>query len=81
MYNSLKTLIESSVWYKYYVSGHYPSSCFYLNQSFGTGFCLHLKVKRIELGPVDRASPYLRTLAPTQDGVYKPNTAQTICES
>jgi hypothetical protein len=26
-----------------------------------TGFCLRLQVKPTELGPIDRASPYLRT--------------------
>jgi hypothetical protein len=26
-------------------------------------------------------SPYLRTPAPTRDRIYKPSTAQTICES
>jgi hypothetical protein len=46
-----------------------------------TGFCLRLQVERTQLGPTDRASPRLRTSAPTQDRVYKPSTAQTICES
>jgi hypothetical protein len=46
-----------------------------------TGFCLRLQVEPTQLGPIDRASPYLRTLAPTQDRVYRPSTAQTICES
>jgi hypothetical protein len=46
-----------------------------------TAFCLRLQVEPIQLGPVDRASPYLRTPAPTQDGIYKPSTAHTICES
>jgi hypothetical protein len=26
-----------------------------------TGFCLRLQVRPIQLGPIDRASPYLRT--------------------
>jgi hypothetical protein len=26
-----------------------------------TGFCLRLQVKPTQLGPIDRASPYLRT--------------------
>jgi hypothetical protein len=48
------------VQYKYYVSQHYPSSCFYLKHSVSeTGFCLRLNVKTTQLGPSDRASPYL----------------------
>jgi hypothetical protein len=35
-------------------------------------------VKPIQSGPIDRATPYLRTPAPTYNRVYKPNTAQTI---
>jgi hypothetical protein len=34
-----------------------------------TGFCLHLQVEPTQLGPTDRASPYLGTAAPTQDGI------------
>jgi hypothetical protein len=59
--------------YKYYVYGHYPSSCLYLKQSClcfkhnvsETGFCLRLQVKPIQLGPIDRASPHLRTINTT----------------
>jgi hypothetical protein len=40
-----------------------------------TGFCLRLQVEPIQLGPIDRASPCLRTPAPTQDRIYKPSTA------
>jgi hypothetical protein len=40
-----------------------------------TGFCLHLQVKPTQLGPIDRASPSLRTPAPTQDRVHKQSTA------
>jgi hypothetical protein len=36
-----------------------------------TGFCLRLQVESTQLGPIDRASPSLRTLAPTQDRIYK----------
>jgi hypothetical protein len=55
--------------YKYYVFGHYPSSCISLKcrpvslskpNVSETGFCLHLQVKPTQLGPIDRASPYLR---------------------
>jgi hypothetical protein len=34
-----------------------------------TGFCLCLQVEPPQLGPIDRASPYLRTPAPTQDRI------------
>jgi hypothetical protein len=57
-------------WYKYYVFGHYPSSCLYLKKHrpvyiskhnvSDTGFCLRLQVKSTQLGPIDRANPYLR---------------------
>jgi hypothetical protein len=40
-----------------------------------TGFCLRPQQKPTQLGPIDRASPYLRTLEQTQDRIYKPNTA------
>jgi hypothetical protein len=55
--------------YKYDVSGYYPSSCFYLKHSpvyvskhkvSETGICLRLQEKTTQLGPIDRASPYLR---------------------
>jgi hypothetical protein len=54
---------------------------FVKNNVLETGFCLRLQVKPSQLGPVDRAGPYLWTHAPTHNGVYKPSTAQTICES
>jgi hypothetical protein len=40
-------------------------------------------MKSTQLGPVDRASPYLWTPvpAPAHDRVYNPSTAKTICES
>jgi hypothetical protein len=56
------------IWYyRYYVSGHYPSSCFYLKhrpvyiskQCFDTRFYLRLQVKPTLLGPIDTASPCL----------------------
>jgi hypothetical protein len=54
---------------KYYVSGHYPSSCLYLktvpfifqNTTFRRLDCLHLQVKPTQLGQINRTSPYLRT--------------------
>jgi hypothetical protein len=36
-----------------------------------TGFCLLLQVDPSQLGPINRASTYLQTPAPTQDRVYK----------
>jgi hypothetical protein len=57
--------------YKYYVFGHYPSSCLFSKSrpvSFSkhnvseTGFCPRPQVKPTQLGTIDRASPYLRTL-------------------
>jgi hypothetical protein len=56
--------------HNYYVFGHYPLSCLYLKKhpvyfskhNFSeTGFCLCFQVKPTQLGPIDRASPYLRT--------------------
>jgi hypothetical protein len=50
------------------VYGHYASPWFYLKYSIlDTGSCIHLQVEHTQLGPIDRASPYLRTPAPTQD--------------
>jgi hypothetical protein len=53
--------------YKYYVFGHYPSSCpflfFFFNHNvLETGFCLRPQVKPTQLDPIDRASPYLLIL-------------------
>jgi hypothetical protein len=39
-----------------------------------TGFRLRPQMERTQLGPIDRASPYLRTPAPTPDRVYKLST-------
>jgi hypothetical protein len=53
---------------KYYVFRHYPSSCLCLecrpvslskHNVSETGFCLRLQVKTTQLGPIDRANPYL----------------------
>jgi hypothetical protein len=58
---------------KYYVSGHFSSSCliwkhhpvyFSKHNVSETGFCLRLQVKPTQLGTIDRASPYLRTPVP-----------------
>jgi hypothetical protein len=54
--------------YYYYVYGHYTSSRLYLKhrpvyitkQNISeTGFCLRLQVEPTQLGPIDRATPYL----------------------
>jgi hypothetical protein len=64
-----QTILENTTIVVY---GHYPPFCFYLKHNVSeTGFCLHLHVEPTQLGPVDRASPYLQTPAPTQDRVYK----------
>jgi hypothetical protein len=78
LFRSYKT--ELFVLYKY-VSGYYPSSCFYLKHNVSeAGFCL-FQVKPTQLGPINRAIPYLGLPALTQDIVYKPSIAQTIYES
>jgi hypothetical protein len=60
---------------KYYVFGHYLSSCLYLktvlfifqNTMYSeTEFCLRLQVKPTQLGPIDRSIPYLRTPVPAR---------------
>jgi hypothetical protein len=53
-------------WYKYYVVGHYPSSCLYPKTSSclffkkhnvsESGFCLRLQLKPTRWGPIHRAS-------------------------
>jgi hypothetical protein len=47
---------------------HHPV-LFYLDYVLETGFCLRLQVEPTQLGPIDTASPYLRTPAPTQDSI------------
>jgi hypothetical protein len=48
--------------YKYYVSGHYHDPVYISKHSVSeTGFCLHLHLKPTQLGPINRASPYLQT--------------------
>jgi hypothetical protein len=74
---SHSSLYHPAIWDKYYVSGHFPSSCLYLK----TPSCLFFKIRfgdwilspsllrPTQLGPIDIASPYLRTPvpAPTRD--------------
>jgi hypothetical protein len=53
--------ISSNIFkYKYYILGHYPSSCLYLkchpvyflkHNISETGFCLHFQVRPTQLGP------------------------------
>jgi hypothetical protein len=70
--NAMKLSEDEDDWHKYYVFGHYPSSCLYLKTAVyfsnhnvsETGFRLHLQVKPTQLGPIDRASPYLWTPVP-----------------
>lgn len=59
---------------KYYNSGQYPSSCFYLkhhpayilkHMMFRRRSCLRFQLKLTELSPVDRVSPYFRTNFPS----------------
>jgi hypothetical protein len=40
-----------------------------------TVFCLRLQVEHTQLGPIHGASPYLRPRAPTQDTLFKVDTA------
>jgi hypothetical protein len=59
LYNFLTTFI---------VSGHCPSSCFCLKHSDSkTAFCFRPQVEPTQFGPIDRATAYLPTPAPTQD--------------
>jgi hypothetical protein len=68
--------------YNYCVYGHYSSFCFYLKYNVSeAGVCLRLQAEPTQFGPIDTASPYFQTTAPTQDRVYEPSTAQIICES
>jgi hypothetical protein len=47
--------------YNNYAFEEYPSSCLCLKHNVSeTGFCLRPQVKPTLLGPIDRASPYLR---------------------
>jgi hypothetical protein len=66
----LMALPEGVINYEYYVFGHYPSSYLYLKRRpvyfskynvLETGFYLRLRVRPTQLGPIDRASPYLRS--------------------
>jgi hypothetical protein len=42
----------------------------YEHRLLETGFYLRLQVKLTQLGPIDTATPYLRTPAPIQGKVY-----------
>jgi hypothetical protein len=59
----------------YCVSGHYPSSCFYLFRTTSRrpdSVCF--QVDPTEAYPINRASPYPRTPEPTQDEMYVDQT-------
>jgi hypothetical protein len=62
-YNGNKHELE----YNYCPSAHNPLFCFYLKYTkvAEIGLCLRLQVEPTQLGSIDRASPYLRTPAPT----------------
>jgi hypothetical protein len=46
-----------------------------------TGLCLRLQVKHIRLGPIDRASPYLRTLVPApRRGIQAKHSTNSLRE-
>jgi hypothetical protein len=79
---SLNLLFAGRYYNKYYVFGHYPSSCpFFKNHSvLETGFCLHPQVKPTQLDPIDRVSPHLRTPMSVSQKVYKTSTTQTTCK-
>jgi hypothetical protein len=48
-------------WYKYYVSGHYPSSYFYLKHNVSeSGCCRRLQVKPTQFDSIHTASPCLQ---------------------
>jgi hypothetical protein len=72
LYNTLKDGSKTSLnCYHLYISGHYPSSCFYLKSRLVciskhrvSEFYLHLQVKPTHLGPINRTSTYLRIPAP-----------------
>jgi hypothetical protein len=49
--------------YHYCVSGHYPSSAFYLKQRFGDWILFRLQVEPTQFDLIERASPYLRRLS------------------
>jgi hypothetical protein len=49
---------------------HRPVFLFKTHNVVETGFYLCLQVEPTHLGPIDRASPYLPTPAPTQDFIY-----------
>lgn len=68
--------------HEYCVSGLYSSPCLYLKHNvLEPGSCLHLQLKSAWVGPIDRTSLYPWVPSPTQDMVYKPSLAQTLCES
>jgi hypothetical protein len=72
----------------YYVSGHYPLFCLYLKQHpvyiskhiLETGFCLRLQAKLTQLGPIDRAGPYVQKHnICTNERIMSRNQKYNIC--
>jgi hypothetical protein len=73
----LNTEVRARQFYKYYVSGHYPSSCFYLKHShvYTSKYNIFGDWILCQLSPIDRASPYLRNvvLKYKEDGILYKN--------
>jgi hypothetical protein len=61
---------DSGILMRYWLSGHYPSSCCYLSFKDWT-LAPSLGKKSTQLGPIDRASHYLWTPEPPQGRIYK----------
>lgn len=51
-------LVQQNWTHIYCISGRYPLFCFYLKHVSETGFCFHLQMEPIQLGPINRDSPY-----------------------
>jgi hypothetical protein len=64
--------------YNYCVSEHI---CNVKHAEFWRMDCISASGRATLLGPINRASPYLWASAPSQDRIYKPSTAQPICNS
>jgi hypothetical protein len=64
--------VQRTILFKYYISGHNPSSCFYLKHR--TVYISKHKVSetgfRPEMGSIDRDSLYLRTESSLRNVVF-----------
>jgi hypothetical protein len=81
--------LRKYIYYKHYVSGHYPPSCLYVKHRpvynskhnvSDIGLCLYLQVKPTQPQSAELV-PVSGHLYQHKVGVYKLNTAPTICES